>query len=151
MCIHYCSKPHHRQSLISWVCKVLWNCFVKNLLFEWATFSESLLFKEPYFLYVFARATFPEDAIFHCSIFFHSYTFYLSFSNQHTNTGVFTPKLPPGAQSGCTTQIIFLLNTMNKNFTSNLLFQHETGISIEKCEVFNKNINFSAEFQYWIS
>ena len=52
----------------------------------------------------------------------------------HTNTGVFTLKLPSGAQSGCTTQIIFLLNTMNKNFTSNL---HSQG-SIEQ-EYLSKN------------
>ena len=136
LCIYYCSKSHHRQSLISWVCKVLRNCyFVKNLLFEWATFSESLLFKEPYFLYVFARATFPEDAIFHCSIFFHSYTFYLSFSNQHTNTGVFILKLPSGAQGRCTTQIIFYsIKYHEQIFSIKFAFsgQHWTGISIEK-------------------
>ena len=47
--------------LNSWLCKVLRNSyFVMKLILE------SLLFKEPYFLYVFGRAAFPEDAVLHC-------------------------------------------------------------------------------------
>ena len=53
----------------------------------------------------------------------------------HTDIGVFTLKLPSVAQSGCTTQIIFLLNTMNKKFASNLLSQG----SIEQ-EYLSKNL-----------
>ena len=55
-------KVDHRQSLNSWICKVLRNCyFVVKLIFE------SLVFKEPYFLYGFGRAAFAEDAeVLHC-------------------------------------------------------------------------------------
>ena len=50
-----------RVYLNSWPSKVLQNCyFVMKLIFE------SLLFKKPYFLYVFGRAAFPEDAVLHC-------------------------------------------------------------------------------------
>ena len=50
-----------RVHLNSRLCKVLQNCyFVMKLIFE------SLLFKEPYLLYVFGRAAFPEDAVLQC-------------------------------------------------------------------------------------
>ena len=50
-----------RVYLNSWLCKVLRNCyFVMKLIFE------SLLFKEPYLLYVFGRAAFREDAVLQC-------------------------------------------------------------------------------------
>ena len=78
--------------LISWLCKVLSQCFfVMNLLFEWATFSQSLLFKDPKFLYVFARSCSNISPCFLQGLFlqkmlfltvFHSYTFSLSLSNQ---------------------------------------------------------------------
>ena len=72
----------------------------------------------------------------------------------HTNTAVFTLKLPSGAQSKCTTQIIFLLNTMNQNVASNLhsqgTIEQEYLSKNEKksvSEAFNKNVNFSTGFQ----
>ena len=50
-----------RVYLNSWLCKVLRNCyFVMKLIFE------SLLFKEPYLLYVLGRTAFPEDAVLQC-------------------------------------------------------------------------------------
>ena len=75
--------------LISWLRKVQWNCywlryfstkhtkyyFLMMLPYEWATFLGSLLFKDPY-------CCFLEKLIFDCYSRFHSYTFYLSFSNQ---------------------------------------------------------------------
>ena len=132
----------------SWLCKVLRNCyFVIKLIFE------SPLFKELYF-YMFSRGLLFQKMLFCTANFFFNFNFffYLSFSNQHTNTDVFTLKLPSGVQSGCTTQIIFLLNTMNKNFASNLLSQG----SIEQ-EYLSENIKsfwgvkWKYKFQYWIS
>ena len=58
----------------------------------------------------------------------------------HANTGVFTLKLPSQAQSGCTTQIIFLLNAMNKNLAPNLLSQGS--IELEYLSKNVKNIQF---------
>ena len=58
----------------------------------------------------------------------------------HTNTGVFTLKLPSQAQSGCTTQITFLLNAMNKNLAPNLLSQGS--IELEYLSKNVKNIQF---------
>ena len=53
----------------------------------------------------------------------------------HTDISVFTLRLASGAQSARTTQTIFLLNTMNKKFASNLLSQG----SIEQ-EYLSKNL-----------
>ena len=61
-CVSGIAQSHiiDRVYLNSWLCKVLRNCyFVMKLIFE------SLLFKEPYFLYVFGRAAFPEAAVLH--------------------------------------------------------------------------------------
>ena len=60
-CVSDIAQIIDRVSLNSWLCKVLQNCyFVMKLILE------SLLFKKPYFLYVFGRAGFPEDAVLHC-------------------------------------------------------------------------------------
>ena len=83
------------------------------------------LIRTPTSLYVFARATFLEDTA-------SSIQLLTSFTVTHfiyhlvisqINIGVFTLKLLSGAQSGCTSQIIFILNPMSKNCASNLLSQ----------------------------
>ena len=97
-----------RVYLNSWLCKVLRNCyFVIKLIFE------SPLFKELYF-YMFSEGLLFQQMLFCTANFFFNFNFffYLSFSNEHTNTDIFTLRLPSGAQSGCTTQVIFLLNTI---------------------------------------
>ena len=119
--------------LISWLCRVLWNCcFLMKRLFERSTFSEPLLLRTPTFFkavirfcknYFSRRCCFLEQLIFDYKLVFTG-----TFSIYHlvinpTNTGVLRFKLLGGAQSGCTTQKIFPLNTMNKNFASNLLSQ----------------------------
>ena len=92
-------------------------------------FSEGLLFQKM----LFCTA----------NLFFTVTFFYLSFSNQHTNTDVFTLKSPSGAQSGCTTQINLL--------SQGSIEQEYLSENINFFEVLNENINFSTEFQYWIS
>ena len=122
-CISVIAQSHiiDKVFLISCLYKVLRNSdFVMNLFFECATSSEPLLFKDPY-LHVsllFQKMLFSTSNPFVTVALFIDHLVV-----SHTNTVVFTLKLPWGAQSGCTTQIIFLLNTMNKSFASNLHFQ----------------------------
>ena len=125
-----------------------------NLIFEWATFSSLYFLRNASFLYVLARATFPEDTILHCQPFFHSYP-YLSFNNQLTSTGFFTLKLHSRAQSGCTNQIFFVLNTRKKRFSIKFAFSGHnwTRTSIGKCKKFQflRCLIIKYKFQYWFS
>ena len=90
--------------LISWLHKVLWNCyFLMKLFSEQATFSELYSFrastKDPYFskqLYFFARATFSEDAFYWNSQFSTAnlvFTATLFIYHLEINTRVFRFKL----------------------------------------------------------
>ena len=117
--IYYCSKSHSRcWNKFSWLNRVLWNWyFVMKLLFAWNTFSEPLLLKDLYFLkaviYVFGRATFPDDTVFRIANFrlltLLLQLHFLFIVINPINIGVFRLKLPVGAQSGCATRKIFLL------------------------------------------
>ena len=137
--------------LISWLDKVLLFdevTFWVSYFFRVSTFKGPLLFLKQ--LYVFTRATFSDDELhFRKSNFrlIDNLVFKVTFTIYHllidsTNTGVFRHKLSGGAQSGCTTQKIFLLNTMNRNFASNLLSQG----SIEQ-DYLPKNVK---TFSFWV-
>ena len=114
--IYYCSRLYHRWlNKVSWSNKVLWNCwFMTELLFQTLYFLNTRTFFKVFIRFrkelLFHKTLFLEQLIFNCWHCFHSYTFYLSFSNYNPpNTGVFRLKFPGGAQNGCTSQKKFVL------------------------------------------
>ena len=75
--IRYCSKLHHRWlKKVSWTSKVLWNYwFMMKLLFDWTTFSEPLLFKNPCFFQIIY--TFSQELLFQKMLSFRTANFRL--------------------------------------------------------------------------
>ena len=111
--------------------------------------------------YVFARATFSEDAVFYDSWFSTAnLVFTVTLSIYHlvfnpTNIGVLRLKLRAGTQMVHHSEN-FSVNTMKKYFASNLLSQgsNERDYLLKDVKssvfgMFNRNINLSTEFQYW--
>ena len=93
--------------LITWLHKVLWNCyFLMKLVFEQATFSEPLLFKDPYFfkaVIIFRKSYFFRNAVYWNSSFWTAnlvFTVTLFIYHLEINPGVFRFKLPGGAKNG---------------------------------------------------
>ena len=133
-----------------------------KLLFDWTAFSEHLLFKDPCFFQ--SSYTFSQQLLFQKMLLFRTANLWLLtlfsqlyFSIYHlvvnsVNTGAFWSKLPGGAQSGYTSQKIFLLIPWTQ-ILHRICFHREAlnNLSCEKCKkffgVFNKNIllNFSTE------
>ena len=145
---------------------MLWNCyFLIKLLFEFVTFSELLLIKDPYFFKsVSTKATFSEDAVFRTTNFQLLTSFSVTLSIYHlvtssTNTRAFRLKLSEVHRVVHQPEYLYI-KYHEKQFCIKFSFsgQHWTGLSIKKYKKISfggvllyKNINFvNIEFQYWI-
>ena len=104
-----------------------WNYFLSKLHFQNLYFLRTPTFSEQ--IHFFSKPTFSEDVVFLNSYFSTAnLAFIVTLSIDYlvinpTNTRVFRLKLPRGCTKCWTIQKIFSLNTMNKNFPSNLLSQ----------------------------
>ena len=131
------------------------------LLFDKATFSEPLIFQDPYFFKVvihFRKCYFLEDAVYWKMLFSTAnliFTVTRFICHLVINPGVF--RNSPVCKEWCTTQKMIPFNIMNKNFVKNLLFRVALNRTIYRNMWkfsfwgVNKNVNSSTEFQYWIS